>query len=109
MAQPNTSEKSVSLDREENLTRGNLSSKRVTVYSYDSATDTLIPGLRAGNETQRYDVQGSTIYTGSAPVGTLDNATGWTITKYDLSDMTDASGKVATDVSWDNRTTGTYA
>lgn len=59
--------------------------------------------------TYRYDVQGTTIYEARAAVGTAENTTGWEITKYDLTDMTDASGKVATDVSWDNRATGSYA
>lgn len=45
MANPNTSEKSVSLDREENITKGRVAAKKVAVYSYDSTTDTLIPGV----------------------------------------------------------------
>jgi len=60
--------------------------------------------------TERYDYDAtSTIYVGTANIGTASSATGWTITKYDLSDSNNASGKVATDVSWDNRTTGSYA
>lgn len=60
--------------------------------------------------TERYDYASSTvIYTAVAPVGTADASTGWTITKYDLSNSSDANGKIATDVSWDNRATGTYA
>lgn len=43
MANPNQSEKSNALDREENITKGNLSAKRVAVYSYDANTDTLLP------------------------------------------------------------------
>jgi len=43
MATPNTSEKSNALDREENITRGNLSAKRVVNYTYDASTDTLLP------------------------------------------------------------------
>lgn len=59
--------------------------------------------------TERYDYDNTTIiYTATAPVGTADSATGWTITKFDLNDPNNASGKVATDVSWDNRATGTY-
>lgn len=49
MANPNTSEKSDYLDREENLTKGNLSAKKVAIYTYDSGTDTLQPGI--GNVT----------------------------------------------------------
>lgn len=59
--------------------------------------------------TERYDYDDPTIiYTATAPVGTADNATGWTIIKYDLTDTNDASGKVATDVSWLDRATGSY-
>jgi len=39
----NTSEKSVDLDRQENITKGVLSAKKVALYTYDAATDTLIP------------------------------------------------------------------
>jgi hypothetical protein len=43
MANPNQSEKSVALDREENITRGNLSAKKVALYIYNSDTDQLEP------------------------------------------------------------------
>lgn len=60
--------------------------------------------------TERYDYDDpTTIYTATAPVGTLDASLGWTIFKYDLADKSDSSGKVATDVSWDNRATGSFA
>lgn len=60
--------------------------------------------------TERYDYDDSTtIYTATAPVGTADASTGWTIIKYDLTDTNDASGKVATDVSWTNRASGSYS
>lgn len=45
MANPNTSEKSNALDREENITKGVLSAKKVAVYTYDAGTDTLTPGV----------------------------------------------------------------
>jgi hypothetical protein len=45
MSIPNTSDKSVDLDRQENLTKGNVSTKKVAVYSYDAGTDTLSPGV----------------------------------------------------------------
>lgn len=45
MSIPNTSEKSVDLDRQENLTKGNLSAKKVAIYYYDADTDTLKPGI----------------------------------------------------------------
>lgn len=60
--------------------------------------------------TERYDYDDpTTIYTAEALVGTSDGASGWTITKYDLTDSNDASGKVATDVSWTDRASGTYS
>ncbi len=60
--------------------------------------------------TERYDYDDpSVIYTGEAVIGTSNGSTGWTIIKYDLTDPDDASGKVATDVSWTNRTMGTFA
>lgn len=45
MSIPNTSEKSIDLDRQENLTKGNVSVKKVAVYQYDAGSDTLTPGL----------------------------------------------------------------
>lgn len=108
MSQPNTSEKSNDLDRQENLTRGNISAKKVVLYTYDASTDTIIPSGGTA-VTERYDLSSSTIiYTATAPVGTADASLGWTITKYDLSDTNNASGKVATDVSWENRAIGSY-
>lgn len=44
MAIPNHSEKSVALDREENITKGNLSAKKVVLYTYDPNNDTLVSG-----------------------------------------------------------------
>ena len=59
--------------------------------------------------TERYDYSSSTtIYVGSADVGTSESSTGWRITKYDLISSSDASGKIATDVSWNNRSSGSY-
>jgi hypothetical protein len=60
--------------------------------------------------TKRFDYSSSTIiYTATAPVGTAESSTGWTITKFDLTNSGDSSGKIATDVSWDNRAAGVYA
>ena len=41
MSIPNTSEKSNDLDRQENLTKGNVSAKKVVLYTYDSGSDFL--------------------------------------------------------------------
>jgi hypothetical protein len=104
------SEKSNYLDRIENVTRGNLSAKKVAVYTYDASTDTLRPGTTTAPTTQRYDYANSSIiYTAYAPIGTGDDEPGWTITKYDLSNSADADGKVKINGVWDDRTTETYA
>lgn len=59
--------------------------------------------------TERYDYDNTTtIYTATAPVGTAEASTGWTINKYDLTDPDNSSGKIATDVSWTNRASGIY-
>lgn len=110
MSLPNTSEKSVDLDRQENITKGNVSVKKVAVYSYDASSDTLIPGIKNSNTTERYDyANNNVVYVGQAPIGTSDSSLGWTIYKYDLTSSSNASGKVATNVSWTNKSTGSYA
>jgi hypothetical protein len=43
MSNPNTSEKSVELDRQENITKGNISAKKVVLETYDSGSDTISP------------------------------------------------------------------
>jgi hypothetical protein len=60
VALPNQSEKSVALDREENVTKGNLSAKRVALYTYNSGNDQLEPfasGLAPGIDFDYVDVQ----------------------------------------------------
>ncbi len=60
--------------------------------------------------TERYDYSSSPIYVGQAAVGISEGAaSGWTITEYDLASSSAASGKIATDVSWTNRASGTFA
>lgn len=59
--------------------------------------------------SERYDYDNpNVIYTAFAPVGTADSATSWTIYKYDLTDTNNASGKVAVNTAWTNRTSGVY-
>ena len=81
----------------------------VTVSAVDNGDGSYALSSGEGVKTERYDIQGTTIYVGSAAIGTADSTASWVIYKFDLSDLTDASGKVANDVSWDDRTTGTYA
>lgn len=72
--------------------------------SIKTTTTVTIPTV-----TERYDTSNSPIiYTGSATVGTSDASLGWTITKYDVTISSAMSGKIATDVSWDNRAIGAY-
>lgn len=60
--------------------------------------------------TERYDYDdATTIYTATAAVGTSEGSTGWIITKYDLTDTDNASGKIATSTSWTNRASGAYS
>jgi len=78
----------------------------------DSSTGSIktTSSASGGSSTERYDYDdATTIYTATAPVGTAEGSTGWKITKYDLTDTNNASGKVATDVSWTDRATGAYA
>lgn len=55
MSIDNTSEKSVDLDRQENVTKGKISAKKVALYYYDANTDTLQPytnnTVEVGEET----------------------------------------------------------
>lgn len=82
----------------------------VTISAVDTGDGTYALASKQSAATERFDYSSSTtIYTGEAAIGTGDDSLGWTLTKYDLSDSSDASGKVATDVSWDDRATGTYA
>lgn len=89
-------------------TGDNINAKRVATYEWDNGSASWSRSGAA--KTERYDYSSSTvIYVGEAVVGTTDNNTGWTIYKYDLATSSAASGKVATDVSWNNRSSGSYA
>jgi len=60
LSNPNTSEKSTDLNRQENQTKGNVSAKKVSLYTYNSGTDTLSPlanALVAGVDFDYLDVQ----------------------------------------------------
>lgn len=84
--------------------------KRVNNYVWNSASGAWQRASISGQQTERYDYSSTTtIYVGSADIGTSDSSTGWTIIKYDLASSSAASGKVATNVSWTNRASGSYA
>lgn len=119
MAIPNTSEKSNSLDREENVTRGNLSGKRVVLYTYDSNTDTLQPystTSASGSTTYitiiREDAGDPNIsYIGKAVPGTATSDAAWQIASLDENtnlDLLYADGGAFTQV-YDDRESLTYA
>ena len=59
MADPKRSEKSNALDRDEHISKGDVSAKRVALYRYDSGSDTLIPlnNLSPGEDYDYLDVQ----------------------------------------------------
>lgn len=62
------------------------------------------------NTIERFDYSSSsTIYVGTAPKGTASGTADWEITKYNLSDSSDASGLKASDVTWSGRTGHTYS
>lgn len=69
-------------------------------------------GLISGdsNTISRYDYSNSSeIYVGTAPKGTASATADWEITKYNLTDGSDASGLKASDVTWTGRTGHTYS
>lgn len=110
MANPNTSEKSNSLDREENLTKGNLSAKKVVLYSYDSGSDTLQPQ----QPDQAYDLQvedtGTYTYLGNASPGTATSASTWRIKRVVNATgvITHADGTANFTKTWNNRSGYSY-
>jgi hypothetical protein len=63
MASDNTDSKSNYLDREENVTKGNLSAKRIAMYYYDSGTDTLLPYTGGSSNPGVVDANNSTTTT----------------------------------------------
>jgi len=83
----------------------NVSAKRVVPYFWDGGNL-----VQEGTEqSERYDYSSSTaIYVGHAPQGSSAASAVWTITKYDLSDSSAASGLIATAAVWNNRASGTY-
>ena len=79
--------------------------KTVADYIFDPAGNAFVP--IGAPTTNRIDIAAPLYYLGSAAAGTLESGIGWTITKYDLT-TNPYSGKVATNVSWTNRSTGNY-
>lgn len=88
-------------------TGDNIEAKKVAAYVWNGSTWAR---QGAGGLIERYDYDdSSTIYVGVAAPGTTTATAAWTITKYDLTDSNDASGLVASSVTWTGRTGHTYA
>ena len=62
----------------------------------------------APGKTYRYDFNDNYIYVGKAPVGTLDNEIGWTISRVTLVNGEPVNKLVASNAVWDNRVTESY-
>lgn len=98
-------------------TGDNIEAKRVVGYMWNPVGINLLSGQPTGAyeregivSTSKFDVSASPVfYIGTAPIGTSASAVGWLIQKFDLTDLANINGPVATDVSWNNRATGTYA
>lgn len=88
MANPKTSEKSNYLDRDEHMSKGELSAKRVVLYTYDSNTDSLLPytGSSTTNYTTRIEedsVNSNYTYIGNAVIGSSEASAVWQIKRLD--------------------------
>lgn len=116
MSIPNDSEKSVALDRQENITKGNVSAKRVALFTYNSGSDTLEPYSASGSTTYitiiREDAGDPNIsYIGKAVPGTATSDAAWQIASLDENtnlDLLYADGGAFTQV-YDDRESLTYA
>lgn len=118
MANPNQSEKSNALDREENITKGSLSAKRVALFLYDSNTDTLTPwdGSGSGSSSATYESRNDTttdtnlVYLGKALPGSATTDAAWQIKRYNKSagTMTFADDVTTFTKQWSERTTYGY-
>lgn len=87
-------------------TGDNIEAKRVAVFSWDGGS---AGWSRQGEKTERYDIQGTIIYVGEALIGTAEATITWTITKYNLTDLTQGSGKVVLGAAWTTRASEVYA
>lgn len=118
MSIPNTSEKSVDLDRQENITKGNLSAKKVVLYNYDASLDQLLPGVgdifkSAAVYTKRLDDTLTTdmIYIGEATPGTATSSATWRIKRLNVATGLTVQWADSGNYSqvWDNRESLTYS
>lgn len=116
MANPKTSEKSNYLDRDEHMSKGELSAKRVVLYTYDSNTDSLLPytGSSTTNYTTRIaeDSGDSNItYIGKAAWGSATSSAVWQIQKIDETTgmVITWGGTGAFDNIWNNRASLSYS
>lgn len=114
MSSPKTSEKSVYLDREEHIHKGEVGAKLVVPYYYDAATDTLIPAsstITSEAYALRYDEGDTYTYIGEAVPGTAEAAATWRIKRLTNADNTIVwqDGNANFDNVWTTRAAGNYS
>lgn len=84
------------IDREEHRSFNGINAKAVIPYG--------IP-----TQSEMYDYSAPPVYyIGSNNPGAATTDTTWSITKYDLTSSSGASGKIAYNVAWDSRSGATY-
>lgn len=120
MSLPNHSEKSVYLDREEHVHKGELGAKRVVMYTYDSGTDTLQPYSSSGggggssysSQTDEYQLNDYTDGTAPNYYGYENGSGAWYIKKIDDSTspvlVRYAKGASGYAAAWTGRAGQTY-
>ena len=116
MSIPNTSEKSTDLNRQENLTKGNISAKKVVLYTYNSGQDILEPYTGSSTSSANYESRNDTltdtnlVYLGKALPGSATSDAAWQIKRYDKSagHMSFADDETTFTKVWDSRASYSY-
>ena len=111
MSNPNHSEKSVYLDREEHFHKGSIGGKIVVPYFYDAATDTLSPATQTSVYALRYDEGATYTYIGEAVPGSAEGSAVWRIKRLTNADNTIVwiDGNSNFDNVWDDHASGSYS
>jgi len=109
MPNPKIDDKSVYIDREENITRADLSAKKVALYTYDAATDTLIPGTGGSSGTSYAisDIESTATY---KYFGFQAASASWYIMRKTIATkkFEYVAGASAYSTAWTNRASQTY-
>jgi hypothetical protein len=91
---------------EEHREIGAVKAKAVVPYTFDGAS--LNP--QVSGQTELFDYSSSSvIYVGQAAPGSSPSDPAWFVQKFDLSDASNASGKVARGIAWTDRASEVYA